>query len=443
MLSLRTFRDGRTNCGGRGDKMGFDLWGDDPGDEVGEAEQNPYLANPVKAMQLIASLLPQKHAHTNDERKFAQLDDLLDRQIVRTLKNVDGIDIFETERELKEISDQYMEYQKVRVLEGRTVIGIGGRFSAGKSSFINSLLENEGNVHLFLPENQSETTSIPTYVIGGTENTIAAYLKNGDRVLLDTDAMDALTHAFYETYRIGFSRFVSNLVVEGAHFPALFTDRIAFLDTPGYNKAHGTTREKLSDGFLSQQQLRAADYLIWLVGSDNGTIPQSDIDFIKELELQKSVLVIFNKADKLTEGQLRGILEEAENVLRGDHIKYYGITAYSSRDRKEYFGKTLIQDFFDEAIHYSNQKENIEQRWKNIANRLSEKFSCAIRECQNSKKALGHTISMAEDLRAIHSLVNAYHVSLEECRRLETEGKAFRNRIAEVNKLMRTLNGKG
>ena len=43
-------------------------------------------------------------------------------------------------RELQRFGEEIQEYQKYNLLSNKAVIGIGGQFSAGKSAFINSLL---------------------------------------------------------------------------------------------------------------------------------------------------------------------------------------------------------------------------------------------------------------------------------------------------------------
>ena len=51
----------------------------------------------------------------------------------------------------------------------------------------------------------------------------------------------------------------------------------------------------LSDRQRAFEQLRASDYLIWLVDIDNGGLTQDDLDFLASLHFQTKVLVVFTK----------------------------------------------------------------------------------------------------------------------------------------------------
>ena len=87
---------------------------------------------------------------------------------------------------------------------------IGGKFSAGKSKFINSILNTEERI---LPEDQNPTTSIPTYLMYGENEQILAYTSENLNVSLDKEALQALTHKFFEKYKIGFSSFINSLII--------------------------------------------------------------------------------------------------------------------------------------------------------------------------------------------------------------------------------------
>ncbi len=74
-------------------------------------------------------------------------------------------------------------------------------FSAGKSKFINSIMR-----YNILPENQLPTTSIPTYITRGNEK-LSAYTFNNIEVQLDYEAINAISHIFYEEYSIFYEEY--------------------------------------------------------------------------------------------------------------------------------------------------------------------------------------------------------------------------------------------
>ena len=64
---------------------------------------------------------------------------------------------------LQEIIAKLRSSPMAKELSDKCVIGVGGKFSAGKSCFINSLISTDKQL---LTEGQNPTTSIPTYING-------------------------------------------------------------------------------------------------------------------------------------------------------------------------------------------------------------------------------------------------------------------------------------
>ena len=375
------------------------LW-DDSTEESGIVE-NQYIIDPSSGLNLICEILPK-----NMQKKTDKIDNMLDKQLVRTISYIEdaNIDLLGLEKRLQKLSDQIVEYKKIKLLTNKTVVGVGGRFSAGKSAFINSLLNNSGD-EIVLPENQNPTTSIPTYKLSGEENKIQAYLKDDRILLLKAEASAALTHEFYEKYKIGFSRFIRNLVVYRNDFPENFSEKIVLLDTPGYNKSDIDATDALSDEYLSSKQLKAIDRLIWLVDIDNGTIQDKDLQFINKLVTDKPILFIFNKADLKTDEEIKKVLSTSKKIIADNHINAFGITAYSSRDKKEYFKKDIISCFFDQAVGDAGRKkgvqEELEEIKKIIEKMLIDKYEKMIIE----RNKLGSLILHTNDINEIGTIV--------------------------------------
>lgn len=375
------------------------LW-DDSTEESGIVE-NQYIIDPSSGLNLICEILPK-----NMQKKTDKIDNMLDKQLVRTISYIEdaNIDLLGLEKRLQKLSDQIVEYKKIKLLTNKTVVGVGGRFSAGKSAFINSLLNNSGD-EIVLPENQNPTTSIPTYILSGEENKIQAYLKDDRILLLKAEASAALTHEFYEKYKIGFSRFIRNLVVYRNDFPENFSEKIVLLDTPEYNKSDIDATDALSDEYLSSKQLKAIDRLIWLVDIDNGTIQDKDLQFINKLVTDKPILFIFNKADLKTDEEIKKVLSTSKKIIADNHINAFGITAYSSRDKKEYFKKDIISCFFDQAVGDAGRKkgvqEELEEIKKIIEKMLIDKYEKMIIE----RNKLGSLILHTNDINEIGTIV--------------------------------------
>ena len=414
--------------------MGAGIWDDVEameGEAFEDEEKNPYLTEPTRGLQLIARLLPKRKQYTESDKAAHHLDVLLDVRLVSTVREL-GLKTLEFSQHLMKASDQIMEYQKMRLLSGKTVIGLGGQFSSGKSSFINSRLQTDGQT-IILPEDQNPTTSIPTYIVGGSREEIYAYC-GGAKVSLDKDAMQALTHEFYKEYGIGFSRFVSNIVI---HTPALgggLAHKIVFLDTPGYNKADMDTRETLKDEHLAAQQLKTVDFLVWLVDISNGVVQERDLEFFQKVPKDTPILIVFNKADKKTEEACSSIVEESRRILEERNIKVFGVSAYSSRDGREFLGKNLVHNFLAQAVQGAAQKRNMGQYLENLIQSIKDNFKEAMEEADNWKYGLGNDLFRAQDIFAIKSLAHLYSRAAQHKRRLLGDSKMFYQLSKQIQK---------
>lgn len=395
---------------------------------------NPYLSEPSKGMELIAKLLPRARQSDAASNAARSLKAMLTREVMPTLRVVELEDAVGLNRSLVRLGEQIMEHHKVRLLKDKTIVGIGGKFSAGKSKFINSLLDAGGEIRL--PENIDPTTSIPTYIVGG-EQSIFAYTR-GARVPLDVDAMNALTHEFKKKYSIGFARFVNSLVIHAPSFPKKFSDRIALLDTPGYSKADGSD-EFLTDRHLADMNLRAADFLIWLVSIDNGTITEPDIQFIERLELETPTLIVLNKADKRTPSDCRAVLEDVRRLVRERELNVFGVTAYSSSERKEYFDAHLIDEFFDRIVEHSERKRDVPRAIERLMQSLDRAFRNTSRAVRLQRESLDEYIAGSEDIHSTLAPVRLRNRLTQRLRRLEEDAAHFERLKQKIDRALQTL----
>ena len=406
------------------------LW--DEVDSVAPEEEetfSPYLSSPVKGLELIARLLPKIR---NDEI-LRKIDYMLGSEILSTLRNLDK-GAFEWGQKLLKLNGKITEYRKVKLLSGKTIVGIGGKFSSGKSRFINSILGDRQ----ILPEDQNTTTSIPTYIIHGNSEEIQAY--SGSSIIgLDLEAMQAMTHQFYDKYSIGFSRFVEHIMIRTPDFPQKWKNSIAFLDTPGYNKSSRNTKDDLTDEHTTEQQLKAVDFLIWLVDIDNGVVHEEDIKFMGGLSLGSTpVLLVFNKADKKSESECQSIIEGSRKILKERGIKIYGITAYSSRDRKEYCGGNLVRKFLDRAGR-SEGRQDLGGELKEVIHSIDEEFSRESETITDRRNKLGDYVSDSQDILAIRSLADIYGRVCQMKGRLSGDRKRFNDTAVKIREAFTEL----
>lgn len=361
-------------------------------------DKNMYIADQDKALNLLASFFARGKGIKSNIAIGKIRKEI--NQMFSVFSDISIRNELEYYQKFIRLSDRLIERNKLRRIGDKTVISFGGKFSAGKSRFINSI----SGINDVLPVAQRPTTSIPTYIISGQTSRITANSIYGYSVNLDVEEMKALTHEFYEAYRIGFSAFIESIMVETPSFQ--LNKNIALLDTPGYTKYDSDNNGKLSvsDKQKAYEQLKITDYLIWLVDIENGTLTQDDIAFIDSLKINTPILIVFNKAEMKDEENIRKIISEAENTIkRSMSTKCYGVTAYSSIENKEYVNR-LVAKFLQEAATSEIRGNDIQFKFAELEQELKE---IIVNERSISKQLASYIfniISQANGVLEIQSL---------------------------------------
>lgn len=297
--------------------------------------ENRYLTDPQAGLALLASLIATVGKDLYDERqkqargKLAELKRLIAGEFGELCKQDNLPNEAEMHGKLNEAIIELEELVSFSALANKTVVGIGGGFSAGKSTFINSLIGKD-----LLPSKVTPTTAIPTYLALGEAEEIRAVNIFGNAVPIDREAVNALCHDFRERHDVQPKSFIKFLTITTPDFPYR---HLTFVDTPGYSNANG---ESISDRQVALDQLRLAEVLIWVMDIATGTLRQSDIEFIKEArELDEAetlpILVVLNQADNIEPGAVQQVVDEVKEKLQRARIDCSGIVAYDSLSGSE------------------------------------------------------------------------------------------------------------
>ncbi|MEJ7138857.1 dynamin family protein [Amphibiibacter pelophylacis] len=249
----------------------------------------------------------------------------------------------------------------------RTIVGIVGGFSSGKSEFVNSFI---GDPEVRLAVGMQPITAIPSYVLASDERIFRGYSANGGYVNLELDFYKKITHAFIDSFGFDLKGLMPFMCVGVQMDPEYFAN-ICFIDTPGYNSPATAAAQSHGDRRTAIQFARQADVLVWLIALDsNGTVPDSDIDFIQQIGVeQQSIYVVLTKADLKSDDDINYLIDEVDDILQSYGIAVCGISAYSSTRRAEVaYRKVALMKFFSQI----NKSRNVIQR---INGRLREVFS--------------------------------------------------------------------
>lgn len=250
-------------------------------------------------------------------------------------------------KELKNILNRLKNKCLFPQLASKTTVGIGGAFSAGKSSLINNLL---GKKTLIVEVDPS--TAIPTYISYDSEEKIIAVNKLYQPIKLREEEFLTLTHDEKENYGSNISSFISAISISD---PSFSWNNLVLIDTPGYSKPNNSHINDRTDESISRLQLNQSDYIIWVVSATQGTITDNDLIFLKTLNPDIPKLIVISRADSKTEKEIEDITKLIKSTLFDKKIDCIEVIPISSR-RKELFPLQPL-------INYLNQwQENTKDK---------------------------------------------------------------------------------
>lgn len=404
-------------------------------DEVNVPDENMYIANEDKAVELIAELIKNKfdssvHFRRRIEKKINDLFSLFSEV---SIKN----EMIMYERFL-DLCFRLSERKKIQKLHDKVVISIGGRVSSGKSKFINTI----SGIGDKLPVDQKTTTAIPTYIIKSKEENIYANSVYGYSTEISTEALNAMAHEFDTVYGIGFPAFVDSIIIESNEYS--LPEEIALLDTPGYTKydEDNNSRKVVSDREKAFEQLSISDYLIWLIDIDTGAITEDDIQFIESLRIKTPILIVFTKADLKSQNEIAQIISVARDTISKTTIDCFGITAYSANEKKEY-GTNEIAKFLNYTISGDVRQNDIIAEFRNVEKEMREAINLAIKQFQNTERALFTYISNSNQIMDIKSLAKLWGKSNQDGYVLNNLLKQYETMIRDINRDIKKFFGEG
>ncbi|WP_208389963.1 dynamin family protein [Helicobacter pylori] len=295
---------------------------------------------------LIARIL---NAKTNNEG-LEEYQQILDNEFLEFASGVDSL----KEKEiallmLQEIQKELQLVASYPSLFQKTIVAVGGGFSAGKSTFLNNLL----GLKLKLPEDMNPTTAIPTYCLKGKKEVLMGFSQNGGMVELPNLTFD---HQFLKSLGFNLKEIMPFMLLSAPSAPFEF---LCFIDTPGYNP--GNQGYTGGDKEASKESLKHAKHILWLISCERGGIESDDLEFLQELyeEEGKQVFIVLSRADRRTKSQLEEVAIKIRETLKDNGIEFLGICAYSAtryQEYKEFSEKSKVFNSFEKFLKKLNQR---------------------------------------------------------------------------------------
>ncbi|WQT06623.1 acyl carrier protein [Helicobacter pylori] len=294
---------------------------------------------------LIARILNAKMENEGLE----EYQSILDNEFLEFASGVDSL----KEKEialltLQEIKKELQLVASYPSLFQKTIVAVGGGFSAGKSTFLNNLL----GLKLKLPEDIDPTTAIPTYCLKGKREVLMGFSQNGGMVELPHLAFD---HQFLESLGFNLKEIMPFMLLSAPSVPFEF---LCFIDTPGFNS--GNQGYTGGDKEASKESLKHAKHILWLISCERGGIESDDLEFLQELyEEGKQVFIVLSRADRRTKSQLEEVAIKIRETLKDHGIEFLGICAYSATrylEIKEFSEKSHVFNSLEKFLMKLNQR---------------------------------------------------------------------------------------
>ncbi|WRA06904.1 dynamin-like GTPase family protein [Helicobacter pylori] len=310
-----------------------------------ENHQNNHQVGLKERYNLIARIL---NARIENEG-LEEYQSVLDNEFLEFASGVDSL----KEKEialltLQEIKKELQLVASYPSLFQKTMVAVGGGFSAGKSTFLNNLL----GLKLKLPEDIDPTTAIPTYCLKGKKEVLMGFSQNGGMVELPHLAFD---HQFLKSLGFNLKEIMPFMLLSAPRAPFEF---LCFIDTPGYNP--GNQGYTGGDKEASKESLKHAKHILWLISCERGGIESDDLEFLQELyEEGKQVFIVLSRADRRTKSQLEEVAIKIRETLKDNGIEFLGIGAYSStryQEYKEFSEKSKVFNSLEKFLMKLNQR---------------------------------------------------------------------------------------
>ncbi|EJB15367.1 hypothetical protein HPCPY1313_0026 [Helicobacter pylori CPY1313] len=299
---------------------------------------------------------------------------ILDNEFLEFASGVDSL----KEKEiallaLQEIKKELQLVASYPSLFQKSMVAVGGGFSAGKSTFLNHLL----GLNLKLPEAMEVATAIPTYCLKGEREVLMGRSQNGGVVELPYLTFD---HKFLDSLGFNLKEIMPSMLLSAPSVPFEF---LCFIDTPGYNPSNQGYTD--GDRQASKEYLVKAKSILWVMDCDRESIQDNDLNYLQELyeEHGKQVFIVLNKADLKITIQLEEIAVQTKETLEDNGIEFLGIGVYSSeryQEIKESSEKSPVFDSLEKFLTELNKKSEKQNEILKVLYKVGLAYEKAIQQ---------------------------------------------------------------
>ncbi|MEM5810237.1 MAG: dynamin family protein [Candidatus Aenigmatarchaeota archaeon] len=292
---------------------------------------------------------------------------------------------------IEEFFSEWVEKVNKPWIRNRSIVAFIGKFSAGKSSIINSLLGEN-----LLPVDVTPTTAVPTYISYDTQEVVCKVEESdGEIKNISRDLLKRISHENFKSMPL--SLFIKNLVIG---YPNDVLKDISILDTPGYDSV------SYKDKRRTIEAISESDVIFWVVDVNDGAIKADSLNFIKEYISSKPFYVIINKTDLKPPSEVGKVKSRIEEQLASNGIKYKDIFTFSIKDNNS--KSSLSEKIKEIASSHNNNREDIYSFLKGYINDF---FAVIKDEEANLKEKI---VNLEEEINELNRRVKDYENELME-----------------------------
>lgn len=323
--------------------------------------------------------------------------------------------------DFKQEYERFKEFILFEKLIGKNVVALGGGFSSGKSSFLNSILGQE-----ILPSDIDPSTSVPAYLINSDETEVCGINAFESRISMSPEEVGLIAHGFgkddEDGMEVTLGHLLYSLFIASPNQPF---KHLALLDTPGYSKPDSEGYSAKTDEKIARTQLNSANFILWFVPAEDGTIKNSDINFLKSLNPEIPKLIIVSKVDKISLEDIDEVIDKIRSTVQMKGVRVTDVLAYSSDEPDDYDRDKILEHIrkWDNAVTESRFAYN----FKVLFTKCKEYYDSEIEEKQRLHNRLSHILA---DFPSDNSDAEDYLQSMDR--------ESVRN-IAELKELKENL----
>ena len=387
-----------------------------------------------------------KAEFTKEEKNRLNFYEFVDKNR-RDLFNFDLL--ADIRKQLSEIVEELLAHENTN----DTQVVVAGGFSAGKSSFLNALT-GAGDL---LPTGIDPCSMVQTYLYcsAKTPEIVVKGINLKDAVvLLDKDVLQSIQHE--SKSKVYLASVLDKLFVEVPSDDQL--SGFVFIDTPGYNNSDKkNTTNNSTDEETAKDAINRGNVLLWVIDSGGGTIPKKDMEMIRDFVQNgddRRVAVVFNKADKKGEAEIKKIVNDAYSMISDLGDAVIDVLGFSSQENKIYYSyngynllqlltqlrlsgtgnsgvkkrvETLLELFDDEILFAGAAMDALKKESGELKDRTNE----AYKSLENEKEGTKHYIDEIKK-----RLVKSYDDILKVTQKLaETEAEILNTWIDDLNSI--------